>query len=147
MVLTHLILQSSRPSPHGVVAFAPTAIQFFDRLSDHAKANADTDTVTVPRLERCSSSYVGDSGVARTDPLVSGVFVPFAASWPKTLVLVGTGDVLIDASRELEKRLSALNLPVEVVEYHERPHLWWRMRAFSEDIRDATTRIAQFTLE
>ena len=144
LVLTHLILQSGRPTPRGVITFAPAAIQAYDQLSERAKANADADVVTVHVSEQCSSSYVGDTGVARMDPLVSGVFIPFTTSWPKTLILIGSGDILIDASRELEKRLSTLNLQVELVEYEERPHMWFLMRVFSEDIQDAAARIARF---
>lgn len=91
-----------------------------------------------------SKTYVGDSGVAQSDPLVSGAYIPFAASWPKTLILVGSGDLLIDGSRELEKRLLALNLSVELVEYDERPHVWWILsHILAEDIQDAGQRIAQ----
>ena len=147
MVLTHLLLQSGQPSPPGVITFAPASIQTVDRLSDHAKAQDSTDILTIPMIESFWSAYVGNSGVSRIDPLVSGVFIPFAAPWPKTLILVGSGDLLIDASRELSKRLLAANLPVELVEYDERPHGWWVMpHIFPEDIQDAAQRIAQFVL-
>lgn len=123
-------------------------IHEYDRLSEHARAQASTDLLTIAIHEKVSSTYVGDSGVARTDPLVSGVFIPFTASWPKTLILVGSGDLLIDSSRKLEKRLSALNVPVELVEYDERPHGWWVMQeTFPEDVQDATERISRFILE
>ena len=145
VVLTHFILQSDQLSPRGVVTFAPTVLQAYDHLSKRAKANADTDILTVPMVKGLSSAYVGDTGVASTDPLVSAAFLPFTASWPKTLILVGTGDLTIDASHELEKRLAALNLPVELVEYDERPHAWWSFaHIFPEDIQDAAARVARF---
>jgi len=98
-------------------------------------------------FEMITSAYVGDSGVSRTDPLVSGAFIPFTASWPRTLIFVGTADQLIDSSRELEKRLAAVEGPVELVEYNERPHGWWVMpHLFSETIQDAVQRIARFVL-
>ena len=90
---------------------------------------------------------MGDSGVAPTDPLMSGAFIPFAPFWPRTLILVGTGDLLIDGSRELAKRLSALNLAVELVEYDGRPHGWWTLpQVFPEEFQDAVERIARFVL-
>ena len=116
-------------------------------MSEHAKAQAGKDILDVSANERAASAYVGDSGVSLTDPLVSGAFIPFTASWPKTLILVGTADQLIDGSRELEKRLVALNRPVELVEYDERPHGWWVMPDdFPENVQDAVQRIAQFIL-
>ncbi|KAF8449145.1 Alpha/Beta hydrolase protein [Boletus edulis BED1] len=147
IVLTHLVLQSSRPSPRSVIAIAPSAILSYDDLSAYARAQADKDIFDVPTLKLMRNMYVGDSGVSRMDPLVSGALVPFAASWPRTLILVGTADHLIDGSRELEKRLKAVGRPVELVEYDERPHGWWVMpNIFPENIQDAVQRMAQFVL-
>ncbi|KAG9312872.1 Alpha/Beta hydrolase protein [Chiua virens] len=118
-------------------------------LSEQAKANASGfDILTVPVCETMSSYYVGDSGVALTDPLVSGAYLPFMQSWPKTLILVSGGDTLIDASRELKKRLAAVNAPVELVEYDELPHAWWVMsELFLGEIQDAAQKVARFLLE
>ena len=146
-MLTHLVVQSDRAPPGGVVSIAPSAIKGFDRLSELAVANAHTDILSVPMSETLARWYVGDSGIALTDPLMSGAFIPFALSWPRTLILAGTGDLLIDASRELAKRLSALNLAVELVEYDESPHGWWSMpQVFPEEFQDAVQRIARFIL-
>lgn len=143
--MTHLVLQSDRQSPHGVVSIAP--FQMYRQLSEYAKAQAKNDICDMSLLATASKAYLGDSGVALTDPLVSGAFIPFTASWPKTLILVGTGDQLIDASRELEKRLMAQNRPVELVEYDERPHGWWSLgHIFPDDVQDAAQRIARFVL-
>lgn len=148
LVLTHLLLQAGRPSPPGVVAIAPYAIQVHDRMSEHAKAQADKDILAVAQYDAMGRSYVGDSGVSRTDPLVSSAFLPFSASWPKTLILVGTSDQIIDGSREVEKRLAALNVPVELVEYTERPHAFWMLpQIFPENVQDTVQRMARFLLD
>lgn len=116
--------------------------------SDETMAQASNDIIDLSKGELVANAYLGDSGVARSDPLVSGAFIPFDASWPKTLILVGTGDRLIGASRKLEKRLVDIKRPVELVEYDERPHGWWVLpHIFPEDVRDATQRIAQFILD
>ena len=147
VVLTHLVLQSDRLSPRGVIPIAPAAIQVYDRMSEYAKAQARTDIIDFSASETLASAYVGDSGVARADPLVSGAFIPFTASWPKTLILIGSGDKLIDVSRELEKRLSALKRPVELVEYDELPHGFWALaHLFPDDIQDVAQRVARFVL-
>ena len=147
VVLTHLILESDRLSPRGVIPIAPFAIQVFDHMSEYAKAQASSDIIDLSISGTLTSAYVGDSGVALTDPLVSGAFIPFTASWPKTLILIGSADQLIDASRELEKRLSASKRPVELVEYDERPHGFWALaHLFPDDIQDAAQRIARFVL-
>ena len=123
--MTHLILHSNRPLPGGVLGFAPASIQVYDAPSDHAKAQASTDLLSLSIYQLTTTSYLGDTGFAPIDPLVSGSFITFTEVWPRTLILVGTGDQLIDASRELEKRLTRLNRPVELVEYDELPHGWW----------------------
>jgi monoterpene epsilon-lactone hydrolase len=147
VVLTHLALQSDRPLPNGVVAIAPGSIQAYDNLSEHAKAQAGNDLFKLAVYQLGATAYIGDTGFAPTDPLISGSLISFTESWPKTLILVGTADQLIDASRELEKRLAALRRPVELVEYDERPHCWWAVVSiFPEEIKDATERIARFVL-
>ncbi|KAG8220846.1 alpha beta-hydrolase [Butyriboletus roseoflavus] len=147
VVLTHLILQSDRQSPRGVIPIAPAAIQAYDQMSEYAKAQASRDLIDLSTSGTLVSAYVGDSGVAPADPLVSGAFIPFTASWPKMLILVGTADQLIDASRELEKRLTAAKRPVELVEYDELPHGWWVLaQIYPDDIQDAAQRVARFML-
>ncbi|KAH0836560.1 Alpha/Beta hydrolase protein [Lanmaoa asiatica] len=148
IVLTHLVLQSDRASPHGVVSIAPSAIQVPDRVSEYAKSQAKNDLIDISNTGMLVRAYIGDSGVEPADPLVSGAYIPFTESWPKTLILVGTADGLIDGSRELEKRLAALNRPVELIEYDERPHAWWVLAdVFPDDIQDAAQRVARFTLQ
>ena len=116
-------------------------------VSKDAKVQAGEDIPDVPVYKRVRSAYLGDSGVSPMDPLLSGAFIPFTASWPRTLILVGTADTLIDASRVLRKRLATLQRPVELVEYAERPHGWWVMpHHFLENIQDVVQRIARFVL-
>ncbi|KAG9312873.1 Alpha/Beta hydrolase protein [Chiua virens] len=130
IVLTHLIRQSGGTPPRGIISIAPMAMQALDDLSEQAKANASGfDILNVPLCKTFASSYVGDSGVALTDPLVSGVYLPFTESWPKTLIL-------------------AVNAPVELVVYDDLPHAWWIMpELFLEQVQDAAKRVAQFVLE
>ena len=145
VVLTHIALQSNRPLPNGVIAIAPASIQAYDNLSEHAKAQANKDLVALSVYQLTATAYIGNTGFAPTDPLISGSLISFTESWPKTLILVGTADQLIDASRELEKRLTALKRPVELVEYDELPHAWWAVApVFPEEIKDAIERIARF---
>ncbi|KAI9461433.1 Alpha/Beta hydrolase protein [Boletus coccyginus] len=87
LVLTHLILQSNRPPPRGVAVIAPGSIQSFEHMSEHAKAQAGNDILDVSVYVNMTTKYISSSGVSRTDPLVSGSFLPFGASWPKTLIL------------------------------------------------------------
>jgi len=108
----------------------------------------ENDVVGLAMHEQFWNAYVGMPDLVRTDPLVSGSFLPFALDWPRTLILVGGADLLIDASRELKKRLAALGRPVELVEYDERPHGWWVLpQIFPKDILDSAERVARFVLQ
>ncbi|KAG9312871.1 Alpha/Beta hydrolase protein [Chiua virens] len=149
IVLPYLVLQAGRPSPRGVVAIAPACMQVYDHLSEQAERNASGfDTLNVPVCNMATVMYIGDSGALPADPLVSGAFIPFTVSWPRTLILVGTGDMLIDGSCELRKRIAAAGARVELVEYDGRPHGWWCFpKIFGDDIRDAVKRVAQFVLQ
>ena len=122
-------------------------MQEYENLSEHAKAQASTDILSLSFYQLTATAYIGNTGFALTDPLVSGSLISFTESWPKTLILVGTADHLMEASRELEKRLAALKRPVELVEYDERPHYWWGLGSvFPEEIQNAAERIARFVL-
>jgi len=145
LVLAHLLLQSGRPAPPGIVAIAPYSIQVHDQLSEHAKAQLDKDVLSLSVYDAMGAAYVGNSGVSRTDPFISSAYLPFSESWPRTLILVGTSDLLIDASREVEKRLNAVNAPVELIEYTDRPHAFWMLpHIFPENIQDTVKRMTQF---
>lgn len=146
-MLTHLLLRDGRPAPHGIIAIAPFAIQAHALMSEYAKEQAENDVISTDNMDDLVRAYVGDSKLVPTEPLISGAFVPIDASWPKTLILVGSADQVIDGSRVLAKRLEDAQRPVELVEYDERPHAWWILpQIFSEDIQDAGERIAQFIL-
>ncbi|KAF8845247.1 hypothetical protein BDN67DRAFT_1065599 [Paxillus ammoniavirescens] len=107
LLLTYLISQSNRTLPTGIVTIAPAAIQ------------------------SVSTMYIRDSGFLPEDGLVPGAYIPFTNSWPKTLIMVGTGDQSIDASRELKNNLKGLKTPVE---YDRVPHGWWAFPGiFPED--------------
>ncbi|KAG9312875.1 Alpha/Beta hydrolase protein [Chiua virens] len=147
IVLTHLILHSDRPPPRAVVAIAPVAIQI-PKLNEDDKVRLRADIVSVAASEKMGWAYIGDSGVAPTDPLVSAASLTFTAAWPRTLILVGTVDQLISASRELARRITAAGALVELVEYEERPHGWWVLPSvFPEELQDTVGRVARFVLE
>ncbi|KAG9318760.1 Alpha/Beta hydrolase protein [Chiua virens] len=147
IILTHLILHSDRPAPRGVVAIAPAAMQT-PELNEDARVRLRADIVNVAMCETMGRAYIGGSGVAPTDPLVSAALLTFTAAWPRTLILVGSADLLIDASRELARRIGAAGALVELVEYEERPHGWWVLPSvFPEELQDATGRVAQFVLD
>ena len=122
-------------------------MQVYDNLSEHAKAQAANDLLKLSMYQLGATAYIGNTGFSPIDPLVSGSFITFTESWPKTLILIGTADQLMDASKQLEKRLVALKRPVELVEYDERPHGWWLVESiFGEEIQDAAQRVARFVL-
>ncbi|KIK93280.1 hypothetical protein PAXRUDRAFT_829115 [Paxillus rubicundulus Ve08.2h10] len=147
LVLTYLISQSDRTLPNGIITIAPAAIQVYTNLSEHARAQANVDIFPLSLYQFASTMYMRDSGLSPEDGLISGAYIPFTNSWPKTLIMVGTGDQLIDASRELEKNLKGLETPMELVEYDGVPHGWWVFpRIFPEENQDAARRIARFIL-
>ncbi|KAF9221453.1 alpha/beta-hydrolase [Gyrodon lividus] len=113
---------SDRMLPSGIVTIAPVALHVYTNLSEHAKAQASVDIPPLSVSQAASTMYIGGA-----------------------LIVVGTGDQLIDASRELEKILKSLKRSVELVEYDGLPHGWWTLpRVFPEENLDAVQRIARF---
>ncbi|KAA1473423.1 alpha/beta-hydrolase, partial [Dentipellis sp. KUC8613] len=146
IVLTYLISQApaSLPMPGRIVAFAPASDLTYN-LSDHARAQVEVDLFSVESYKECTTHYLHDPaspfgpltvGWKRwrpDDPLVSAVFIPkFREGWPRTLILVGSADQLVDASRVLERRMREDDVCVELVEYVDAVHGFWAFPFFDE---------------
>ncbi|KIJ61969.1 hypothetical protein HYDPIDRAFT_169361 [Hydnomerulius pinastri MD-312] len=148
LILTYLISKSpSRTLPSSVVTYAPVATHVYTSLSEHARAQSSVDIFPLSVYETSSKMYLGDSDLRLEDPLISGIHIPFNNTWPKTLILVGTGDQLIDTSRTLEQKINYANVSVELVEYDRVPHGWWTLpHIFPNENQDALHRMTKFVL-
>lgn len=113
--------------------------------SDFAKAQGDVDLVTLGVYQYDAARYL-DSGTVfgergetptstwqATDPLVSTSFIPsYPSGWPKTLIMVGTADQLIDSSRSIARTMRESQVDITLVEFAHAVHLFWRLDIFPE---------------
>ncbi|KAH7914615.1 alpha beta-hydrolase [Hygrophoropsis aurantiaca] len=142
LILTYLISQSSPHAlPDHVVTIAPAA-DLTHTLSDFAKAQADADLLSIASYEAASSQYL--AAFPANDPLASSTFINFPPSWPKTLIMVGTADQLIDASRTIAKKIEEAGNTVKLIEFDDLPHGWWLFPSIFNQINDAIDKIVQF---
>lgn len=155
---TYLLSQVGEPLPKRLVVFAPASDLTYN-LSDFAKAQADVDLFSLAKYKELSAQYLHQSdskflrnsptanpGIWRADnPLVSAIYIAkFPANWPKTLILVGTADILVDSSRTLAKRLKDEGKEAELVEYEHVVHGFWALGLFESAQADAWARFTKF---
>ncbi|KAH7927883.1 alpha/beta-hydrolase [Leucogyrophana mollusca] len=142
LILTYLI-SLSLPSalPGHVVAIAPAADQTYT-LSSFAKAQADVDIFSVDVYKSMTSQYLG--GFPAHDPLASSAFISFPAHWPKTLILVGTADQLVDASRTVAKKIEEGGGSVKLIEFDDLPHGWWAFPSIFKEVEEGIDKIVHF---
>ena len=87
--------------------------------------------LTRPWIEQCARSYLG--GRPGTDPWASPLYADLRGL-PRTLIQVGTDEVLLPDSRRLRERLTASGVAAVLEEY---PGRWHVFQANAGVLRDA----------
>jgi acetyl esterase/lipase len=79
-----------------------------------------------------------------SDVLVSTSLIKhFPRSWPKTLIMVGTADQLVDSSRNLVETMKISGIEATLVEFPHAVHLFWMFDLFVER-NDLFQKFAEF---
>jgi acetyl esterase/lipase len=138
LVLTYIISQSDLSMPGRVVVFSP------DADLTHASSTSMThELFPLSIYHTCSSQYLG--GFSADSPLALGAFIPFNASWPKTLVMTGTADNVAESSRRVASGIKEAGGEVELVKYADLTHGWWMLaHIFPMESDDGLKRLAAF---
>ncbi|KAG1831341.1 Alpha/Beta hydrolase protein [Suillus variegatus] len=137
LILTYLLSQSSLPAPGRIAMFSPDA-----DLTYASYASVPQDVISQSSLQTCASQYLGN--FPANHPLASGVLIPFTASWPKTLVLTGTADSVVECGRRVVRGIQKAGGVAEIVEYTDLPHACWTFAHIFPQLDDGFSRLAAF---
>ncbi|KAG1880238.1 hypothetical protein C8R48DRAFT_683164 [Suillus tomentosus] len=77
-------------------------------------------------------------------PLASRVLIPFTASWPKTLVLTGTADSVVECRQRVVRGIQKAGGVAEIVEYADLPHTCWTFAHIFPQLDDGFSRLTAF---
>ena len=90
----------------------------------------------------CAGYYVPDS-VDRKDPFVSPVFGDFKAL-PRTLILVGDREILLDDSQKVGEKAKAAGVEIEVDIWPGMFHDWWLFGALVPESKQCLRKVAEW---
>ena len=109
--LVRRVLDRGGNAPKGLVTMFPWAD--LTNSSDSFMSNERRDVLSREGLSRSAVAYAGDCDLKM--PLVSPLYGSFAG-FPRTLVVVGTHDSLLDDSRKVSARMCAAGVDATLVE-------------------------------
>lgn len=117
LALTQRIRDEGLPMPVSVAAVMPWAD--LTQTSDSYDVNRGRDMLTREGLTRSAHHYAGE--LSLDDPRLSPLFGSFEG-FPRTLVLVGTHDSLLEDARATHRRLLEAGVDAELVEVEGGAH-------------------------
>jgi epsilon-lactone hydrolase len=159
ITLAHLIAETRTIAlPARIGVFTPAADASYT-LSDYARAQTDVDVCPEQFLRVCAEQwlgrgpYIGAPGIGASqwrvdDPIVSASAIKhFPPDWPRTLIVCGDADVLIDGSRNVARRIEESGGYVRFIEVPEMVHGFHVFPFFSEQATAAWGRFMDFVRE
>ena len=156
LILAYLLHLLSLPLPQSITSLCPAADHEYI-LSPYASAQVDADIFPMHIHRTSSDLWLLEPGAFpslpsrlegaprrnRRDPLISAIYIPIKdiQEWPKTLIITGTADQLLDPSRTIYKAAAAGgnngDEKVQLLEVEGGVHGFWHMPFYGK-VRDQT---------
>ncbi|EIW74193.1 alpha beta-hydrolase [Coniophora puteana RWD-64-598 SS2] len=161
LILTYLLHLLSKTLPHSIAAFCPAADHDYV-LSPYAAAQADADIFPIGLHRGGSDLWLLEPGAFppeslpsrfqgvpprdRKDPLISAMYIPVKdiAGWPKTLLVTGTADQLVDPSRYIHEEAGGESGKVQLLEVEGGVHGFWHFPFYGKVRDDAWAAAVKF---
>jgi acetyl esterase/lipase len=141
VVLMQKLRDEGLRMPDAAILFSP----WTDLTCESAtyESHAKRDPFLFPRVVRdYARYYLGEDG-DRRDPFASPIFGDLGGL-PRTLVMVGDREILLDDSRILGEKAKAAGSPVEVEVWPEMVHVWPAFIPYIPEGKQALRRIADW---
>lgn len=102
--------------------------------------NKDCDPVlTQKALQNYTSMYVGNAKLSDANPIENNI-----DNFPPTLILVGSGEILLDDSKSLYNKIAGFQEKVKLTIYENQNHVWMLENIHSEESKRAINEIREF---
>jgi acetyl esterase/lipase len=110
--------------------------------SDSVRKNKDIDPIlTKEALDSFTSLYIGNNNVDEINPIEERL-----SSFPPTLILVGTNEILLDDAKTMQTKIEAIQLTTKLTIYENQVHGWPLLDIQSEATKRAINEIKQFIM-
>jgi len=102
--------------------------------------NKDHDPVlTKQALQNYTSMYIGNANLSDVNPIET-----INERFPPTLILVGSGEILLDDSKSIHNKIAGLQEKVKLTIYENQNHVWMLENIHSEESKKAIKEIKEF---
>ena len=107
------------------------------------KTLAKADPMVHPDMPKHCAEYYAPDSVDRNNPPVSPVFGDFTGL-PRTLILVGDKEILLDDSRKVGEKAERQGIEIEVDIWTGMFHDWWLFGAFVPESKQCLRKVAEW---
>ena len=141
LALMMYLRDNNEQIPDGLVLFSPWTDLTCSGETYETKANYDP-MFTTNMTKDCANIYVPED-VKKTDPYISPLYGDFT-NLPRTLVLVGGNEILLDDSRLFAQKAEESGVDIEIDIWPSMFHDWWLFGSFIPETKQVLDKVTNW---
>ena len=141
LALMMYLRDNNEQIPDGLVLFSPWTDLTCSGETYETKANYDP-MFTTNMTKDCANIYVPED-VKKTDPYISPLYGDFT-NLPRTLVLVGGNEILLDDSRLFAQKAEKSGVDIEIDIWPSMFHDWWLFGSFIPETKQVLDKVTNW---
>ena len=141
LALVMYLRDNNEQLPDGLVLFSPWTDLTCSRETYETKAKFDPMFTT--NMTKDSANIYVPEDVKKTDPYISPLYGNFT-NLPRTLVLVGGNEILLDDSRLFAQKAEKSGVDIEIDIWPSMFHDWWLFGSFIPETKQALDKVANW---
>ena len=141
LALMMYLRDNNEQLPDGLVLFSPWTDLTCSRETYETKAKFDPMFTT--NMTKDSANIYVPEDVKKTDPYISPLYGNFT-NLPRTLVLVGGNEILLDDSRHFAQKAKESGVDIEIDIWPSMFHDWWLFGSFIPETKQVLDKVANW---
>ena len=141
LALMMYLRDNNEQLPDGLVLFSPWTDLTCSRETYETKAKFDPMFTT--NMTKDSANIYVPEDVKKTDPYISPLYGNFT-NLPRTLVLVGGNEILLDDSRLFAQKAEKSGVDIEIDIWPSMFHDWWLFGSFIPETKQVLDKVANW---
>ena len=141
LALMMYLRDNNEQLPDGLVLFSPWTDLTCSGETYETKAKYDPMFTT--NMTKDSANIYVPEDVKKTDPYISPLYGNFT-NLPRTLVLVGGNEILLDDSRLFAQKAKESGVDIEIDIWPSMFHDWWLFGSFIPETKQALDKVANW---
>ena len=141
LALMMYLRDNNEQLPDGLVLFSPWTDLTCSRETYETKAKFDPMFTT--NMTKDSANIYVPEDVKKTDPYISPLYGNFT-NLPRTLVLVGGNEILLDDSRHFAQKAKESGVDIEIDIWPTMFHDWWLFGSFIPETKQVLDKVTNW---